>query len=85
MRDYERRTWAEIIANSRRDHTVPVDHLVKEARDRLVYLNQDDVDELWRLRFEGEQRIWGIKHGPLFRVLWWDPLHRVCPARKRRT
>lgn len=85
MKDYERRTWQEIISSSKRDHPIPFDNLSVEAQKRLEILQLDDIDQLWRFRFDGEQRIWGIKQGHLFRVIWWDPEHKVCPAPKKHT
>lgn len=85
MKSAEGRTWAQIEANRKRDHPVPTSGLVPGAQRRLRELKQDDVDELWRLRFSGTRRIWGIRQGRFFRVLWWDPDHLVCPSKKRHT
>jgi hypothetical protein len=43
----------------------------------LVDLKLDDIEELYRFRFTGTQRIWGIRDRRTFRVLWWDPDHQV--------
>lgn len=85
MRDYGRRTWSEIEADRKRDHSVPRKDLCQEAQERLEYLRQDDVDELWRFRFTGIFRIWGIREGRLFKVLWLDPQHKICPSKKKHT
>lgn len=82
LKSSEGRTWGEIIANNHRDHPVPLDDLCREAQNRLWELKLDDTDPLWRLRFAGAARIWGRKDGPIFRVIWWDPCHRVCPSQK---
>jgi hypothetical protein len=85
LKAFEGRTWAEIEANRGRDHPVDKDRLCSEARKRLRDLNRDDVDSLWRFRFTGPKRIWGIKQGRTLQVLWWDPNHRVCPSEKKNT
>ena len=45
----------------------------------------DDVDELYQLRVTGAERVWGIRSGPLLRLLWWDPNHEVYPVMKMGT
>lgn len=86
MRSFEGRTWKEIEANRKHDHPVERTRLCAEAQRRLNTLRYaDDVDALWRFRFSGERRIWGIKQGDTLRVIWWDPNHQVCPSRLKHT
>jgi hypothetical protein len=85
LKSYESRTWAEIIANNKRDHAVPVARLIKPARERLNDLKLDDVDELFRLRLTGTQRVWGIREGRVFHLIWWDPDHEICPSELKNT
>jgi hypothetical protein len=85
LKQYESMSWSEIERNRRRDHWVALDQLSKRARDRLMEIRQDDIDALWRFRFSGEQRLWGIRVGNVFRILWWDPEHEVCPSHLRGT
>ena len=75
-------TWAEVM---RRDHRVPVTRLIHAAQQRLSQHPQGDVDSLLRLRFTGKQRLWGIKDGDIFHVIWWDPEHSICLAPKKNT
>ncbi len=56
--------------------------LSAEARQRLVELRQDDVDELFSLRMTGRRRVWGFREANVLRFLWWDPDHQVCPVDK---
>jgi hypothetical protein len=83
MRDYEGRTWGEILAHGKRDHFIPTKDLIPDAQARLRVINQDDIDHLLRFRFSGARRIWGIKKEQVFRVVWWDPQHRVCPSKEK--
>ncbi len=85
LKDYSSRTWKQIIQNKKRDHPVNVSELIRKAQQRLEDLNLGDHDLLWRFRFDGRKRIWGIKHEHVFRVLWWDPQHRICPSQKSHT
>ena len=82
LREYEGRTWGQIEANRKRDHAVSIAKFIKKARGRLKTLKLDDRDELWRFRFDGEQRIWGIRNLHVFHILWWDPQHQICPTSK---
>lgn len=85
LSEQEKRPWVEIESNRWRDHPVAVSHLIRNARARLNELKQDDVDELWRLRFAAKERLWGIRVGDVFRVLWWDPHHVVAPSTLKHT
>lgn len=82
LKSYEQLTWADI---RRRDHPVQISDLIPKAQKRLEHLGQSDIDELWRLKFTGTQRVWGIPHLDEFRVLWWDPEHSVCLSHKKHT
>jgi hypothetical protein len=57
--NYETMTWREIDGPTG-SHGVGFGSLVKEARDRLVEISQDDVDEYFSLRIDGPERVWGI-------------------------
>ncbi len=81
----EQLTWSEAMQG----HTpslkrIPKAHLSNEAQKRLQGLMLDDVDELYELRLSGKTRIWP-REEPSFLLLWWDPLHKVCPSQKKHT
>ena len=83
LSDYELRTWGEIHQDKKRDHYVAMNDLSQEAQKRLKELNLGDIEKLFRLRFEGKLRIWGILHQHIFKIIWLDPEHTVCPSSKR--
>jgi hypothetical protein len=86
LRSFERITWRELLTrNPKHDHPVKIERLTAEAQQRLRELKFDDVDELWRLRFSGQRRLWGLRSGPVLYILWWDPQHRICPSELRGT
>jgi hypothetical protein len=86
LSNFESMTWREILLDSKKqNHTVPVQNLCKEARDRLIELNLDDIDEITSLRLSGTQRIWGILDQGVMELLWWDPHHQVYPSTKKNT
>jgi hypothetical protein len=82
LKDYSDRTWGQIEQDRNRDHAIEVSKLCKEAQRRLEELNLDDCGPLWRFRFSALKRIWGIRAGRFFQVLWWDPQHQVYPVEK---
>ena len=76
--------WAELKSNGG-CHNVAKYKLVKQAQQRLTEIKLDDLDELFSMRFTGKKRIWGIRDGNIFKILWWDPEHKVCPSPKKHT
>jgi hypothetical protein len=77
-------TWAELDGASG-SHSVAVDDLCSDARERLLKLRMDEQGQLYSLRITGEQRVWGVRDIAILRVLWWDPEHQVCPSPKKHT
>jgi hypothetical protein len=80
LKAYESMTWGEIYKDKKRNHSVSVGGIIKAARDRLRELKLDDTDELFRFRLSGAGRVWGIRDGRVFLLLWWDPDHAVWPT-----
>jgi hypothetical protein len=64
---------------------IPLGNLCAKAQKRLAKLELDDLDGLWELRVRGLERIWGIRRDHVFYPVWWDPLHEVCPSKKKNT
>jgi hypothetical protein len=83
LHDYETMTWADVDGKSG-SHSVAVKDLIPEAQKRLTEIDTAE-DELFSLRLAGECRIWGIRDIAIFRIVWWDPKHEVCPSTKKHT
>lgn len=74
-------------------HIVQVEDLSNKAKSRLLEIKKDDIDELYSFRISGRERIWAMReriedenvYYHLFRILWWDPKHKVCPSHLRNT
>lgn len=93
LAEMERLTWRQIRQQrvpAARGRTRPKFHgqavkdLPAPALKRLQELGLDDVDEVYRFRLGGTERLWGI-HVPqshVFCLLWWDPDHKVYPVGK---
>ncbi|WP_157602430.1 hypothetical protein [Sphingomonas sp. PR090111-T3T-6A] len=76
--EFEGKNWSEITASG--SHAIPVARLCKEAQDRLVDIERDDLDELMSLRLTGPNRVWCVRTGHIMRVFWWDADHKVYPT-----
>lgn len=81
--DFETMTYSEILGKD--NHEIPISNIIREAQIRLKEIEQDDVDHLVSLHITGKKRIWGIRDQNIFKVLWWDPNHEICPSAKKHT
>jgi hypothetical protein len=80
LAEFEGKPWNEITATG--SHSIPTNALCKAARNRLVKIQKDDLDELLSLRLSGSNRVWCERRGHILRVLWWDGEHQVYPVEK---
>lgn len=80
LHEFEGKTWPEIIATG--SHSIEVHLICKDAQDRLVAIERDDLDELMSFRLTGPNRVWCEKAGHIMRILWWDENHAVYPTLK---
>lgn len=81
--DFETMKWEEIL--NRNNHEVNISQIIKDAQKRLRELNLDDIETLVSLRIMGAVRIWGIRVHNCFKVLWWDPEHKIFPSKLKHT
>ena len=56
--------------------------LSSEANRRLGKLG---IDEIVRIRVSAKGRLFALRDGDVFDLLWWDPEHQVYPTEPRRT
>ncbi len=78
---FETMTWNEIlVTGKKRNHSIAVEDLCLQAQHRLeeVGLALDDVVSL---RLSGPERVFGYLDNGVLVLLWWDPLHQVCPSK----
>jgi hypothetical protein len=73
------------ILREKHSHLVDINKIIPEAQKRLQKIGQDDLDQLYSLSLSGRLRVWGIKDGNIFWLLWWDPQHSICPSLKKHT
>jgi hypothetical protein len=83
LRSFETQTWNEIETRSRNHHHyIERVRICPAAQQRLEEL-QIDADQVFSLRFNNRVRLWGVREGAAFRILWWDPEHTVYPVEGR--
>ena len=88
MASYETMTWDEILkatggrSHGNNNHPIPCASLEREAQKRLCELRLDDIDELFSLRLTSTIRLWGIREGFYFKILWYDCKHEVYKIKK---
>lgn len=86
MRHFEAMTWNEILVrDNKNNHRVETSRLCKAAKDRLVELRLEDLEQLVSLRLSNTERIWGPLEHNVMSILWWDPFHDICPSLKKYT
>jgi len=83
LQGYSTMRWGLIEQDRTRNHEVCVVKMIKDAQKRLEEIKLDDYDRLWHFRFDGKKRLWGIRNGHVFRILWYDPQHKICPSEKK--
>lgn len=75
--------WAKI--EGKQHHSISIDRLSKVARERLQQIKQDDIDEIFSFHLQGKPRVFCIRDRHIAKLLWYDPEHQVCPAKKKNT
>jgi len=81
MSDYESQTWGELEGD--RNHSIPVKDLCPEAQKSIQKRQLDDVDSVFSIHFNGVERLFGIRDRHVFKILWWDRKHEICPCAKK--
>lgn len=56
-------------------HEIEINKCSKRAQKRLSVIKQDDRNKLFSFRVGSLQRIYGIREGNSFWVIWFDPWH----------
>jgi hypothetical protein len=86
LANFEARTWGQIEGDQEEgSHFIKVCDLSSKAQKRLEYLKLDEVEELFSLRLSGKERLFGIVDRFIFKILWYDAEHQVCPSQKKHT
>lgn len=88
LAELERLTMNEAFSQYRRlgkDYTNLAECPNPETLRRLQVIEMDDIDILSRFEITGLRRLYGIRQGNEFSIMWWDPKHEVWPSVKKHT
>jgi hypothetical protein len=84
LAELDSQKWNDFLGSDH--HNLHPDSLSKDAKKRIAELRIDDsVDMLYSLRVNGKIRIICIRYGDSARLLWFDPEHKVAPAKLKHT
>lgn len=90
--EYNQLTWAEIMrathgTRGKTNHHYIGDHLddlSKAAKDDVrKFVEEQQLDKLFSFRLNGKTRIYGLRDGEKFEVMWYDPNHEFYPTKNR--
>ena len=83
LRECKKKNWFEIenelSGRHKRNKAYEIHRICNEAQERLIYLELEDLDEVFRFRVAYKQRLYGFRVSNLFCILWWDPDHNIYP------
>lgn len=79
---FETMTWAEILVQAKKqNHSIHVEDICSAAQQRLEAIGLL-LEDVVSLRLSGRERVYGYLENGVLIVLWWDPLHQICPSLK---
>ena len=79
---FESMTWEEILVRSKKqNHSIEITALCPQARRRLEE-KRLVLDKVVSLRLSARERVFGYLDNGVLVLLFWDPLHQVCPSLK---
>ena len=86
LHDLEGQTWADILNDKKKHHSISVKDLIPDAQ-RMLEANHEDVDEVFSVHISAQERIFGIIESGvgILNIIWWDPEHKICPSHKKHT
>jgi len=92
LKAFEGMTWHQILSDTAGRRRAPknseksVTQIVSEAQDRFRELNLFyEHDSIYSFTIDGETRLWGVRTGNIFYVVWIDPNHEIYPVSKSHT
>ncbi|MDN5767827.1 MAG: hypothetical protein L0H96_19355 [Humibacillus sp.] len=88
LSDSSNRTWSELEGDRtgnkvshKKHHQHPVANICNAARKRFLdEVGDESHDMLFRFRYGGTQRLWGLRDRAVFHIVWIDLNHKVYPT-----
>lgn len=84
LHDYEGMSWGELLKGSH-NHAMDIAKINTKAKARLQKTKFPGAGVLHQLNFGKKERIWGVREGAIFHVLWWDQDHTVYKTQRKNT
>ena len=81
LQSYEGYKWREVRLKDR-CHPWELDEIPTEFYNRLL-ARQIDVDGLFQISLGSKRRVFGLKEGRLFYLIWYDPDHKFWPTKAK--
>lgn len=82
---FEGKSFMEIEQEAGSSHAWEnMGRLNPEFQKILNSLNLEN-EALWQLELSGRARLFGVREGNIFHVMWLDENHTICPVSKKRT
>ena len=78
LHHYEDKTWMK-IKEENHCHPVSLRDIVPRAQTRIIR-KYGEIDNLWQVKAEGTCRLFGLKDGRIFYLIWHDENHTVYPG-----
>jgi len=78
LQHYEDKTWMQIKEEDH-CHPVPLKDIVPRAQTRIIN-RYGEIDNLWQVKAQGMCRLFGVKDGGTFYLIWHDEKHSVYPG-----
>jgi hypothetical protein len=78
LQHYEDKTWMQ-IKEEQHCHPVPLTDITAKAQTRINN-KYGGLDNLWQVKTEGRCRLFGLKDGQIFYLIWHDENHTVYPG-----
>jgi Cu/Ag efflux protein CusF len=86
LASFESMTMAEAFRGGHPGKDYDVENMPNAlAHERLDAIGMGDLTCVSRFRVDGRGRLYGIRCGNVFHVIWWDRNHEVWPSEKRNT
>ena len=88
LQSFETMTWGAIESAPKgrgkgtKHHFIDKERLISVAQERLERMKLDDIEQVFSLRLSGKKRIFGILENNVFKILWFDMEHEICPSSK---
>jgi len=84
LKQCECKTWQELemekSGKNKKHKEYEISAICAEAQKRLVNIQMDDFDQIFRFGMGSKRRFYGFRIQHVFSALWWDEFHKICES-----